>query len=109
MKTIRGQMWRRDAVCFREMPDAPEVWTPQRKPRLAVLVPLEQMCRRCPVRRDCALDAVSSETECGMYAGVWVPERKETNGWSPAMKKLREVAGLDPETFGFDVTVGVSA
>lgn len=109
MTKIRGQLWRHEAVCFVEMPDAPEVWTPQRKPRLAVLIPLEQMCGRCPVQRNCALDAVSSGAECGVYAGVWVPERKETNGWSPAMKKLREVAGLDPKTLGFDATVGVSA
>lgn len=107
--TISGQLWRRKAVCFVEMPDAPEVWTPPRKPPLAVLVPLEQMCQRCPVRRECARDAVASEAECGMYAGVWVPEHKESNGWSPAMAKLCEVAGLDPGDLGFGVVVGVSA
>ena len=109
MKKISGQLWRRQAVCAVETPDAPEVWTPHRKPRLAALVALEQMCGRCPVQRDCALHALSSQAEGGMYAGVWVPGSQDPKWWSRARKELCKVAGVDPETLGFDVTVGVSA
>ena len=93
---VSGQQWRRRAVCFLETPDAPEVWTPDRLPARNVRVHLERMCQRCPVRRQCAADAVFAEAETGMYAGVWVPERKENNGWAAAMDKLRQIAGRDP-------------
>jgi Transcription factor WhiB len=88
--------WRRRAVCFTEMSDAPELWTPNTRPADKVRVHLERMCQRCPVRRQCAEDAVSTEAESGMYAGVWVPEHKENNGWYAAMDELRLIAGLAP-------------
>ena len=56
--TISGQQWRNRAVCCLETPDAPELWTPEHRPKCYVRVHLEQMCQRCPVRRECAADAV---------------------------------------------------
>ena len=93
MRAAAGLQWRTRAVCYLETSDAPELWTPERRPARTVRVHLEQMCQRCPVRRQCAGEAVLTEAETGMYAGVWVPERKENNGWAAAMDQLRRVAG----------------
>lgn len=90
---VHGQEWRRRAVCLLETPDAPEVWTPERRPARNVRVHLEQMCRRCPVQPQCAADAVLSGAESGMYAGVWVPRLKDKAAWAAAMDELRQVAG----------------
>jgi WhiB family transcriptional regulator, redox-sensing transcriptional regulator len=90
---VHGQEWRRRAVCLLETPDAPEVWTPERQPARKVLVHLEQMCRSCPVQSQCAADAVLSGAESGMYAGVWVPQRKPKKSWFAAMHKLQLRAG----------------
>lgn len=95
MIAIRGQQWRKKAVCHLETPDAPELWTPEHRPHHYVRVHLEQMCQRCPVRRACAADAVLSGTEAGMYAGVWVPEHRKKKQWAEAMDTLREIAGVD--------------
>jgi len=70
------------------------LWTPDRRPGRAVRVHLEEMCRRCPVRRRCAADAVSTAAECGMYAGVWVPQLHQLDAWVAAMAKLRVIAGM---------------
>jgi len=91
---VRGQQWRRKAVCYLETPDAPELWTPARRPPRNVRVHLEQMCQRCPVQRQCAAHAVLTDAETGMYAGVYVPNSREP-GWAQAMQKLRQIAGLD--------------
>ncbi|MBS4730553.1 WhiB family transcriptional regulator [Mycobacterium sp. SM1] len=100
MLQLKGQHWRLEAVCYLESADAPELWTPERRPPRNVRVHLEAMCQRCPVRRQCAEDAVLAQTETGMYAGVWVPERKEANGWGAAMDELRRIADLDPGIAG---------
>lgn len=52
MMWVSGQRWKGQAVCFLETPDAPELWTPDRKPARATRVHLERMCQRCPVRRE---------------------------------------------------------
>lgn len=108
MITVTGSQWQRRAICFLETPDAPELWKADRKPMLAVRVHLEQMCQRCPVRRDCADEAVANEEQAGMYAGVWVPERTSANreSWAAAMARLELIAGA-AVTPGQDL--GVSA
>ncbi|ORX13066.1 WhiB family transcriptional regulator [Mycobacterium xenopi] len=103
----KGQQWRRNAVCYLETPDAPELWTPERRPPRTVRVHLEQMCRRCPVRRQCAEDAVFTQTQTGLYAGVWVPRRSE-DSWEAAMARLRAIADLDPGEVSLGA-LGVSA
>lgn len=88
----RGPMqWRSQALCSLETPDAPELWTPKRAPVRGVRVHLERMCQRCPVRSACAAWAVQTEAECGMYAGVWVPNQGDA-GWGPAMEQLRGIS-----------------
>lgn len=104
MMTLQGQRWRMRAVCYVETADAPQLWTPECRPTRDVRVHLERMCRRCPVRRACAADAVASEAEGGMYAGVWVPERRKKAQWSAAMDRLGEIGGVDALT-----GLGVSA
>lgn len=92
---ISGVQWQRDAVCYRETSAAPELWTPDKRPGVAVRRELERMCHRCPVRRTCATEAVSDGAEAGMYAGVWVPELKTSTAarWHEAMAALREIGG----------------
>jgi hypothetical protein len=53
------------------------------------------MCRRCPVRRECAAEAVAFGAEAGMYAGVWVPEHRTGHGWAAAIETLRVIARRD--------------
>lgn len=95
MITLTGSQWQREAVCFLETPDVPELWSADRAPRRSVLVHLEQMCQRCPVRRDCAADAVANGEQAGMHAGVWVPERSSSSrkAWDAAMNRLELIAG----------------
>lgn len=95
IRTIHEQQWRKQAVCYLETSDAPELWTPEHRPKQHVRVHLEQMCRRCPVRRPCAADAVVSGAESGLYAGVWVPERRKKTQWALAMGRLGDIAGAD--------------
>ena len=95
MIRLRGQAWRRRAVCFLETSAAPELWTPDRAPARRVQVHLQQMCRRCPVRRECAAEAVALGAEAGMYAGVWVPEHRTGHGWAAAIEALRVIARAD--------------
>ncbi|MFL0176463.1 WhiB family transcriptional regulator [Mycobacterium sp. SMC-13] len=108
MMTVTGSQWQRRAICFLETPDAPELWKADRKPVLAVRVHLERMCQRCPVRRDCAAEAVANEEQAGMYAGVWVPERSSGNrkAWAAAMQRLELIAGTAARP---DQDLGVSA
>ncbi len=84
--------WTATGVCFRETPDAPELWTSERRPAQPVWTYLQQMCQRCPVRTRCAAEAVAAEQQSGIYAGVFVPERRKSKGWSAAMDQLREIA-----------------
>lgn len=93
MNVLGGLQWRKRAVCYLETSAAPELWTPERRPPRNVRVHLEQMCQRCPVRRQCAGAAVLTQAETGLYAGVWVPERKESNGWAEALSELGRIAG----------------
>lgn len=74
---------------------APQLWTPIRKPRVSQLGELSRLCRHCPLRQACAGDAVRDEVGHGVYAGVWVPERRmDEAGWQQAMAQLRAVAAL---------------
>lgn len=78
---------------------APQLWTPIRKPRAGQLGELALLCRNCPARRSCAADAVRDAAGHGVYAGVWVPERRMDNaGWLQAMAQLRAIAGLPAES-----------
>lgn len=87
-----AERWGAEAVCYRETPDAPELWTPERRPAQPVWTHLQQMCQRCPVRRRCAAEAVATEQQSGIYAGVFVPERRKSKTWAAAMKQLRGIA-----------------
>lgn len=94
MTSATGLHWKRRGVCVVETPDAPEIWTPDRKPARTVRVHLEQMCQRCPVRPNCATAAVVDEAQSGMYAGVWVPQQTEKRAWAEAMGRLERIAGV---------------
>lgn len=94
--SIVMQRWQDQAVCFVETGATPELWTPEHRPRRAVRVHLEGMCQRCPVRQECARNAVLMGEQAGMYAGVFVPERREPR-WSAAMAELRVIAGISGE------------
>lgn len=110
MSMVAGLDWQKRAVCYLETSDAPELWTPERRPGRTVRLHLEQMCHRCPVRRQCAAEALATEAETGIYAGVWVPERKDnsTKGkehtWLAAREKLREIAVTPPPLRVFGVS-----
>ncbi|MCH9732005.1 MAG: WhiB family transcriptional regulator [Actinomycetia bacterium] len=102
MSTVDGLDWQKRAVCYLETSDAPEMWTPERRPQRGVREQLEQMCQRCPVRRRCATEAFITEAESGIYAGVWVPERKDNSprdkghSWLGARERLRTIAATAP-------------
>lgn len=110
MKVVTGQRWRLKAVCSLETPDVPEVWTPDRKPRRAVLVNLQRMCQRCPVHGECASDAVGSEADSGVYAGVWVPDpHRDVDAWQVAMNELCRIAAGSSDRVAGDEALAVSA
>lgn len=110
MNVVSGVRWQRWAVCVQETSDAPELWTPDRKPAGAVRVHLERMCRRCPVRRTCAANAVHTGAQAGMYAGVWVPQRRPEKAWVAAMQRLVLVAGgVEAGAITAEHALGVSA
>jgi len=109
MNAATGSHWQRRAVCVQETSDAPELWTPDRKPARIVRVHLEQMCQRCPVRRTCAANAVNTGAETGMYAGVWVPQRSAEKSWVAAMQRLQLIAGIDRRAGADDNVLGVPA
>ena len=97
------------AVCVLETSAAPELWTPDRKPKRAVFVHLESMCQRCPVRARCASNAVATEAEAGVYAGVWVLERNKKAPWAEAMTRLGHIAGVEGGQGVDDEALGVPA
>ncbi len=86
--------WQSRAVCRWETGTPPEVWTSNRKPRDGDMRIMRQLCSQCPVRRDCALEAVVTEAQAGVYAGVRVPARSEIASWAETMRQLRVIAGL---------------
>lgn len=86
------QHWGHQAVCHRETPDAPELWTPERRPVTKWFTHLQQMCQRCPVRQRCAREAVRNGDQCGVYAGVFVPDRRKEDRWTEAMAALAAIA-----------------
>lgn len=108
MSAAAGWHWKRQGVCVVETPDAPEIWTPDRKPARNVWVHLEQMCQRCPVRPTCAAEAVADQAQAGMYAGVWVPQQTEKKAWADAMQRLEHIAGVTATAVDEDV-LGVPA
>lgn len=95
--TVTTLNWRRKAVCAVETSSAPELWTPDRLPPIAVRKSMESMCHRCPVLRRCADDAVRNDDEGGLFAGVWVPHRGERTRWDDAIQRLREIADPSPQ------------
>lgn len=93
--TQQSQNWRARSLCVQETPDAPELWTSDRRPKRALLVLLQRVCDSCPVQTECATDAVTSGGQTGMYAGRHLPEKRENNPlWASAMDELRQIAGL---------------
>jgi WhiB family redox-sensing transcriptional regulator len=57
------------------------------------MVHLQQICAGCPVRRQCAAEAVTSGAETWVAAGVFIPERQRAEGWAAAMEELTKIAG----------------
>ena len=57
---------------------------------------MARMCARCPVRRQCATDAVLNDEETGTYAGVYLPQNISANAGrrAVALDELREIAGM---------------
>jgi WhiB family redox-sensing transcriptional regulator len=78
-----------------QTPDAPEMWTPDRRPPRPLMVHLQQMCDGCPVRRECAAEAVASGAQTVVAAGMFVPERRLAKSWAAAIDELAEIAGQD--------------
>lgn len=97
--TVAAELeWQKRAVCYLETPDAPELWTSDRRPHGLLRKELQRMCNRCPVRSRCAAEAVFSDAEAGTYAGVYLPQNNAANNQRRAMAldELRSVAGLPP-------------
>jgi hypothetical protein len=74
-------------VCTTE----PERWAEPKPEDVAARV----LCRRCPQRKSCALEALRLNAE-GLWAGVIVPPPglHQDRGWQHAQKKLIHIAGL---------------
>ncbi|OHU57069.1 hypothetical protein BKG82_12820 [Mycobacteroides chelonae] len=100
--------WAERAVCRLETPDAPDLWTPDRRPIRAVMVHLEAMCARCPVIRNCAVDAVTADDAEGVYAGVWLPGKERRVARATAMRRLKQLIG-EPARGVVDETLEVPA
>jgi WhiB family redox-sensing transcriptional regulator len=96
-----GRHWSSKAACFLETSSAPELWTPDRQPARALRKSMESLCYRCPVRRQCAAEAIRAHAEGGLFAGVWMPDRGERGKWDDAVGLLREIAGESAQ-FGVD-------
>lgn len=90
------QQWQKRAVCYLETSDAPEMWTSDRRPRDLLRKELQRMCQRCPVRVQCATEAVLTDAETGTYAGVYLPQNITANvaRRTVALNELRAIAGL---------------
>lgn len=64
--------WRQSALCPSSGISARD-WTANRRPRATVRVRMEAVCRGCPVRGECAADALVCGMDSAMAAGVWIP------------------------------------
>lgn len=84
--------WHELAVCRRETPGVP-VWTSDKQPRKPVLVHIEQMCDRCPVKVQCAVQALEDREEAAIYAGVHIPVKSSLEQWHAARAKLERICG----------------
>lgn len=77
--------------------DDPNRWTPGRRPLKADLDQMFFVCNKaCPVKQKCAANALHTEAEEGVYAGVWVPTKYGSSGavrrvWREAREELREI------------------
>lgn len=92
---VVGQRWKLQGACGVQTPDALEMWTPERRPPRPVMVHLQQICAGCPVRRQCAAEAVASGAENWVAAGVFVPARQYARTWAAAIAELEGIAGQD--------------
>jgi Transcription factor WhiB len=98
MRVAAELEWQTRSVCYLETSDAPEMWTSDRRPQRLLRKELQRMCARCPVRAQCAADAVLTDAEAGTYAGVYLPQNIAANSArrAVAMDELRAVAELPP-------------
>lgn len=71
--------WRSDALCG-EMD--PEIWFPDTHQQASVA---KQVCRRCPVRQECLVDALATNERHGVRGGRSVNERRNI-AFSPPEK-----------------------
>lgn len=90
---IVGQRWKLRGACSVQTPDVPDMWTPDHRPPQPVMVHLQQICAECPVRRQCAAEAVATGAQTVVAGGLFVPERRLTRSWAAAMGKLADIAG----------------
>lgn len=90
---MRKGVWRARAVCATETASVAELWTPDSRPPVGELEALQAVCGACPVRPSCARDALSESAQCGVYAGVWVPEARNAGSWRAARRRLAVIAG----------------
>lgn len=53
-------------------------WTTDHRPNMPLMRVLSKICDRCPVMADCAAYALNNPVEAhsGVYAGVWLPPRR---------------------------------
>jgi len=107
MSRSEVKTWHEYAVCRRETPEVP-VWTSDTKPKKLVLVHIEQMCDRCPVKLQCAVQALEDEEEAAIYAGVHLPEKSRRQQWNAAREKLQRICGAGAGVVAEDLA-GVSA
>jgi hypothetical protein len=83
--------WMADAAC-RAHPD----WTTDYKPHPRKLLELRQICDQCPVQVECAGYALNEHLHGGVYAGVWLPNRRCPE-WRDARDTLhRKTSGPPP-------------
>ncbi|MGB8404803.1 MAG: WhiB family transcriptional regulator, partial [Mycobacterium sp.] len=82
--------WHEDAVCRRETPEIP-VWTSDKSPKRLVQVHIEQMCERCPVKVQCAIQALDDDEEAATWAGVHLPEKSRRDQWHAARAQLQRI------------------
>lgn len=99
--------WHKDAVCRRETPEVP-VWTSDTKPKKLVSMHIEQMCERCPVKPQCATQALDDEEQAAIWAGVHLPEKSRRDDWHAARAQLQRIRDRAAGAVAEDAS-GVSA
>lgn len=82
------------------------MWTSDTRPAKLVLVHIEQMCDRCPVKVQCAVQALEDDEEAAIYAGIHVPEKSRSRRWQAARQQLQRICESGA---GADGVCGVSA